>query len=146
MEFLQPIVIWWCIICWRLNAYNIVFVNTVSRLYKTWTLWSATFDRQNPTTMLYTGNNMQQMYNVIEIRTFFNTLILRKSLIAEWLEQVSKWHEMCCHDLEVMSFELRWVELGVRSTSVLSHTWTTKSLLLPRLPQVAQPMLFTWAG
>ena len=23
--------------------------------------------------------------------------------MAEWLEQVSQWHNMCCHDLEVMS-------------------------------------------
>ena len=29
-----------------------------------------------------------------------------------------------CHDLEVMSLNPRCLELGMRSTSVLSHTWT----------------------
>ena len=47
-----------------------------------------------------------------------------KSLIAEWLEQASQWHEMYGHDLEVMSLNPGWVELGVRSTSALSCTWT----------------------
>ena len=36
------------------------------------------------------------------------------------LEQASQWHEMCCHDLEVMSSNPGRVELGLRSTSVLS--------------------------
>ena len=27
-----------------------------------------------------------------------------KSLVAEWLEQASQWHEMYGYDLEVMSF------------------------------------------
>ena len=47
-----------------------------------------------------------------------------KSLMDEWLEQASQWHEMCCHDLEVMSSNPGWVELRVRSTSVLSRTWS----------------------
>ena len=42
----------------------------------------------------------------------------------EWLEQASQWHGMYCHDLQVMSSNPGWVELGVRSTSVLSRTWT----------------------
>ena len=46
-----------------------------------------------------------------------------KSLMAKWFEQVSQWHGMHCHDLEVMSSNLGRVELGVRSTSVLSYTW-----------------------
>ena len=50
--------------------------------------------------------------------------VCKKSLMAKWLEQVSQWHEMCCHDLEVMSSNPGWVELGVRSTSVLSRIWT----------------------
>ena len=46
--------------------------------------------------------------------------------MAQWLQQVSQWQEMYCHDLEVMSSNPGWVELGVRSTSVLSRTtWTT---------------------
>ena len=44
------------------------------------------------------------------------------SLMAEWLEQVSQWHEMCCHDQEVMSSSPSRVELGVLSTSVKSRT------------------------
>ena len=44
--------------------------------------------------------------------------------MAEWLEQASQWHEMCCHDLEVMSSNPGQGELGVRSTSALSRTWT----------------------
>ena len=54
---------------------------------------------------------------------------------AEWLEQASQWHETYCHDLEVMSSNLKWVELGVYSTSQssLSRTWTTNiSLSLVR--------------
>ena len=47
-----------------------------------------------------------------------------KSLIVEWLEQASQWHEMYCHDLEVMSWNRSRVELGVHSASVLSRTWT----------------------
>ena len=41
-----------------------------------------------------------------------------KSLMVEWFEQGSRWHEMYCHDLEVMSLNTGRVELGVRSTSV----------------------------
>ena len=46
--------------------------------------------------------------------------------MASWLEQASQWHEMYCHDLEVMSSNPGWVELCVLSTSVLSHTWLKK--------------------
>ena len=42
--------------------------------------------------------------------------------MAEWTEQASLWQY--CHDLEVMSSNLGWVELKVRSTSVLSRTGT----------------------
>ena len=48
----------------------------------------------------------------------------KQSLIAEWLEQASQWHEMYCHDLEVISSNPGQVELGVRSVSVLSRAWT----------------------
>ena len=44
--------------------------------------------------------------------------------MVEWWEQASQWHEMYCHDLEVMSSKPGRVELGVRSTSALSRTWT----------------------
>ena len=50
-----------------------------------------------------------------------------KSLMAKWLEQASQWHEMYCHDLEVMSSRTDLAdlaELGMRGTSVLSGTWT----------------------
>ena len=49
--------------------------------------------------------------------------------MAEWLEQASQWHEMYCHDLEVMSLSTSRVELGVRSTSVLSRTWSTNIIV-----------------
>ena len=42
--------------------------------------------------------------------------------MAEWLEQASQWHEVCCHDLKVMSSNPCQVELGVLSTFVLSRT------------------------
>ena len=45
-----------------------------------------------------------------------------KSLMAEWLEQVSQRHEMYCHDLKVMSSNRGWVDLEVWSTSVLNRT------------------------
>ena len=51
-----------------------------------------------------------------------------KSLMAKWLEQASQWREVCCHYLEVMSSNPSQVELGVRSTSVLSCTWTKNHL------------------
>ena len=38
--------------------------------------------------------------------------------------RTSQWHEVYCHDLEVMSSNPGWVELGVLGTSVLSRTWT----------------------
>ena len=44
--------------------------------------------------------------------------------MAEWLEQASQWHEMYYYDLEVMSSNPGQIELGVRSASVLSQTWT----------------------
>ena len=46
--------------------------------------------------------------------------------MAQWLEQAPQWHEVYCHDLEVMNSNPGRVELGVRSrpTSVLSYTWT----------------------
>ena len=48
---------------------------------------------------------------------------MEKSLKAEWLEQATQWHDMYCHDLEVMRSNSSWVEVGVRSrpTSVLSY-------------------------
>ena len=49
--------------------------------------------------------------------------------MAEWLEQASQWHEVCCHDLEVMSSNPGRVELGVRGTSVLSRTWSKNIML-----------------
>ena len=43
---------------------------------------------------------------------------------TKWLEQASQWHEMYCYDLKVTNSNPGRVELGVRTTSVLSHTWT----------------------
>ena len=44
--------------------------------------------------------------------------------MAEWLQQVSQWHEMYFHVLEVISSNPGQVELGMHSTSVLSRTQT----------------------
>ena len=41
-----------------------------------------------------------------------------KSLNAEWLDQALQWHEMYCHDLEIMSLNPDQVELWVHTTSV----------------------------
>ena len=46
--------------------------------------------------------------------------------MAEWLEQASQWHEMYCHNLEVMSSNSSRVELGVRCTSVLIKSYLNK--------------------
>ena len=65
--------------------------------------------------------------------------------MVEWLEQASQWHEMYCHDLEVMSSSPDRAELGVRGTSVLRRTWTKKyknihlqKLLLKKLTTVTK--------
>ena len=42
--------------------------------------------------------------------------------MAEFLEEASQWHEMCYHDLEVISLNPGQVEPGVHGTSVLSRT------------------------
>ena len=63
----------------------------------------------------------------------FVWVCMGKSLMAEWLEQASQWHEMCCHDSEVMSLNPGGVELGLLSTSVLSRTWTINILTLSPL-------------
>ena len=55
-------------------------------------------------------------------------IVCLKSLVAKWLEQASQWHEIYCHHLEVMSSNPGWVELGLRSTSVLSHAWCNNIL------------------
>ena len=52
--------------------------------------------------------------------------------MAKWLEQASQWHEMHCHDLEVMSSNPGRVELGVLSTSVLSRTWLRNKSLMTK--------------
>ena len=45
-----------------------------------------------------------------------------KSLMAELLEKASQWHEIYCHDVEVMISNPGRVELGVRGISVPSRT------------------------
>ena len=41
----------------------------------------------------------------------------QKSLMVKCLQQVTQWHEMDCHDLEVMSLNPGRVEFGMYSTS-----------------------------
>ena len=48
--------------------------------------------------------------------------------MVKWLEQASQWLEMYCHDLDAMSSNPAQAELGVRSTSVLSRTWTKHNM------------------
>ena len=45
------------------------------------------------------------------------------------VDQASQWHEMYCHDLDVMSSSPDQAELGVRGTSVLSRTWTKHTII-----------------
>ena len=67
------------------------------------------------------------LYSLVLLPCFHITGI---SLMAEWLEQASQWHEVYCHDLEViiMSSNPGHVELGVHSTSVSNCTWTKNIL------------------
>ena len=44
--------------------------------------------------------------------------------MATYLWLISQWHEVYCHDLEVVSSNNSRVELRVRSTSVPSRIWT----------------------
>ena len=55
-------------------------------------------------------------------------MAIYRSLIAKWLQQASQWRKMYRHDLEVMSLSPGQVELRLRSTSVLSCTWTINIL------------------
>ena len=41
-----------------------------------------------------------------------------KSLMAKWLARVSQWHEVYCHDLDVMGSNLSRVEILVSNTSI----------------------------
>ena len=67
------------------------------------------------------------------------------SLMAKWLEQAPQWHEMYCHDLKIMTSSPGLVKLGVRSTSVLSRTWS-KITIGPMLicENVLFPHTFPW--
>ena len=59
----------------------------------------------------------------------YHFLWLPKSLMVKWLEQVSRWHEVCCHDLEVMSLNPDWFDLGVDGTSVQLHVYLNQKPL-----------------
>ena len=67
-----------------------------------------------------------------------------ESLMGNWLEQASQWHETYCHDLEVMSSNLGLVELGLSSTSVPSRTSTKNIFIAVQIGYVTQGMLFNW--
>ena len=74
-----------------------------------------------------------------------------ESLMAKWLEQLSQWHEMYCHGLEIMSSNPGRVKLGVQSTSVLSSTWSKNKLQLyfsiaVQIAQVTWPIWILVAG
>ena len=65
---------------------------------------------------------------------------VEKSLMAKWLEQASQWHEMYHHDLEVVSSNPGWFELGVGNISVLSRTITWRG----NVEWGAWPRLWLW--
>ena len=48
--------------------------------------------------------------------------------MAKWLEQASQWHEIYCHDLDVMSSHPTRVELEVRSAPVHPKTYWNQTL------------------
>ena len=73
------------------------------------------------------GQSIRSTNNIHNIYQMRNIFLSGKSLMVEWLELASQWHGMYCHDLEVMSSNPERVELGVHSTSVLSHTSTQKN-------------------
>ena len=60
-------------------------------------------------------------------------IALKKSLMAEWLEQEFQLHEMYCHDMEVMDSNHNQVEPGVRSTSGWTKKKKEKSNNTPKL-------------
>ena len=59
----------------------------------------------------------EQMYGIMLLDVLWMSTLL-KSLMAKSLKQASQWHEMYCQDLEIMSLNPSWVELGVRSAYV----------------------------
>ena len=64
--------------------------------------------------------------------------------MAEWLEQASQWHEVYCHHLEVVILNPSQAELGVRSTSIPSRTWTkqiTASMLSNQCNRAANDVM-----
>ena len=58
--------------------------------------------------------------------------------MAKWLEQASQWHEMYCHDVEVMSSNPGRIELGELGTSVLSRTWSKNKMGLNKKSVITQ--------
>ena len=58
-------------------------------------------------------------------------IIYTESLMAEWLEQESHWHEKYCHDVKVMNWNPGRVELGAHSTSL-------ESMMAERLEQATR--------
>ena len=65
-------------------------------------------------------------------------------MMAYWLEQASQWHEVYCHDLEVVSSNPGRVEPGVRSTSVPSRTWTQQIYLFIKNSNKVNPFAYNW--
>ena len=67
------------------------------------------------------GHQYQWLADGYDLDILTYTLHITEVTMAKWLEQTSQWHEVYCHDLEVMSWNPGWVDLGVRSTSVVSR-------------------------
>ena len=73
----------------------------------------------------------------------YTGVLSRKSLMTKWLEQASQWHEMYCHDLEVVSSDPIWIELGVRSTSIQSRAWSKNIYIYDKINQYCNTYILT---
>ena len=84
---------WDCVRLMRSSIMRLIMKNYVSKQY-----WS---------------------HNTLDKTIYSIQVIWHKSLMEEWLEQASQWHEMNCHDVEVMgSSPVGWNLWCVYSTSV----------------------------
>ena len=101
-------------------------------LYKSWMVWivlSTWLWKCYQTHMCIFWSANQPFYNVYYPRILFLHYQCYHSLFRPlWLV----WHEMYCHDLEVMSSSPDRAELGMRGTSDLSCTWTKHLWVHPR--------------
>ena len=80
------------------------------------TLFKVSFERIR----LYINKIFYLAEMAITLREVTGGRVVRAGISVTW---------MYCHDLEVVSLNPSWVELGGCSTSVLSRTWTEHAIL-----------------